>query len=419
MMRLARYAIWFGQRRGTVAVLTALAMPALMGSAGLAIDVGIWYREGVRLQLAADAGAMGAARLLSSSTTTSAYQAAALIEVNGVTGGASIGTVTLTSTPDSYFTRAIGITASTITASATASGKTTSPAGCVLALSTTASQAIKVDNQGSIVANGCGIFSNSSAAQSIYLNSGTISSSVSIGARGGVVKSNSGSNTLYTPPGTSPSSNVATPETDPLSGTTTPNPGSCDYNNLSDTNYQSTPYLLTPGVYCGNTTIGGNGSSDTFAPGIYYIVNGTLTFNNANVTSAPGVTFVLAGSSPGSLQWTNYANTTTMTASASGAYKGILVYQACNSSGSDPASSFNGGGTLQASGEIYTPCGAINLSNNAQLKPATTTTGGVTTTDNFGVVAQTIYAAGSAGLTTYAGSSSSSSSSSVQVSLLQ
>jgi Flp pilus assembly protein TadG len=93
MMRLARYAIWFGQRRGTVAVLTALAMPALMGSAGLAIDVGIWYREGVRLQLAADAGAMGAARLLSSSTTTSAYQAAALIEVNGVTGGASIGTL--------------------------------------------------------------------------------------------------------------------------------------------------------------------------------------------------------------------------------------------------------------------------------------------------------------------------------------
>jgi hypothetical protein len=376
---------------------------------------------------------MGAARLLSSTTTTSAYQAAALIEVNGVTGGASIGTlqtpvsvsapspysqvtVTLTSTPDSYFTRALGITPSTMTATATASGTAPTPAACLLALSKTASPAIQVDNQGSTIASGCPIFSDSTSATSIYLNSGTIKGT-NIGAAGGVVTSNSGSNVLSTTSGTPPTS-YAPSESDPLASTPAPSYGACNYNNLSDTSYKSTPYALTPGVYCGNTTIGGNGSSDTFAPGTYYIVNGNLTFNNANVTSAPGVTFVLAGSSPGSFQWTNYSNTTTMTAPTTGSYAGILVYQACNSSGSAPASTFNGGGTLQITGDIYTPCGALDLSNNAQLKAVATTTNGVVTQTNFGVVANSIYVTGSAGLST-ATATSSGSSSTVQISLLQ
>jgi Flp pilus assembly protein TadG len=390
-------------------VFTALAMTALMGSAALAIDVGFLYRQEMRLQLAADAGALGAARLLPAQTTsTSTYQAAALIEVSAVAPGGVAGTIhtpvgasytgtwtsvtiTLTSTPSTFFARAVGFVPSTISASATAGATVVTPTPCVLATSKTATDAIQVDNEGSIVATGCPVFSDSNAGTSIYLNSGTIKGS-SIGAVGGVVTSNSGSNVMSPSPGTS----NAPSESDPLSYLTVPSyTNSCTAanTNVNDTsNNNGQPYVLKPGQYCGTMTVGGNGSTDQFQPGTYVIVNGSLVFNNADVTLASGVTFVLTGSSPGSFQWTNYSNTTAMTAPTSGALAGILVWQTCSSSGSDSENTFNGGGTLQVSGSIYTPCGELNLNNNAKLTAASNS--------YFGVVAQTIYATGSASLAT-------------------
>jgi Flp pilus assembly protein TadG len=429
MIRRARCARGFRQRRGTVAVMIALMMPALLGAGAMAIDVGVWYRESERLQLAADAGAEGAARLLAADTAgNSAYQAAALIEVNGVTGGTNIGTlqtpvtvsvtstwsqvtVTLTSTADSYLARSMGFTGPAISASATAGYPAPAATPCVLALSKTAVPAIQVDNQGSIVGTGCPIFSDAtSTSESIYLNSGTLEAS-SIGAVGLVAKSNSGSNVMESgsPLAATSGSSYQTSQSDPLASLSVPSAGSsCN----STTNYTAYgTYALSPTTWCGNVTIGGNGSTDTFAAGTYYVVNGSLTFNNANVTSAPGVTFVLTGSSPGSFNWTNYSNTTTMTAATSGTLSGILVYQGCPSGGgTSPANTFNGGGTLQVSGAIYTPCGALDLNNNAKL---TATSGGT-----FGVVSQTIYATGSASLTTNA-TSLSPTSSSGQIVLLQ
>jgi hypothetical protein len=431
-MRLARFVIGLRERRGSVAVFAAFAMAALLGSAALAVDVGFLYRQEMRLQLAADAGALGAARLLPGHTsTTSAYQAAALSEVNDVAAGAVAGTVqtpvgasyaptwstvtiTLTSTPSSFFARAVGFVPSTITASATASATVVPPTACVLATSKTASPAIQVDNSGSIVATGsaavngstvttgCPIFSDSSAGTSIYLNTGTIEGS-SIAAVGNVVKSNSGSNTMEAfsivngqtvPPltATSGTSNAAS-ESDPFSLLTVPSYGSCNYTNLNANVNSVGTYHFTQAanVFCGNTSIGGNATTDTFAPGTYYVVNGNLTFNNASVTSASGVTFVLTGSSPGSFQWTNYSNTTTtMTAPTSGTLAGILVWQTCNSSGSDSANTFQGGSTLAITGAIYTPCGQVNMSNNVKLTGASV--------GSFSVVAQTMYVTGSASL---------------------
>jgi Flp pilus assembly protein TadG len=414
-MRLAPFVTRFRQRRGSVAVFTALAMTALLGSAALAIDVGFLYRQGMRLQLAADAGALGAARLLPAHTaTTSTYQAAALSEVNGVSSAQTVGTlqtpvgasyaadwstvtITLTSTPSTFFARAVGFVPSTISASAKAGATVVPPTACVLATSKTATDAIQVDNQGSIVATGCPIFSDSNAGTSIYLNSGTITGS-SIGAVGGVVTSNSGSNVMSPSPGTS----NAPSETDPFSTLTVPtytNSCSTANTNVNDTsNNNGQPYVLQPGQYCGTMTVGGNGSTDQFQPGTYVIVNGSLVFNNADVTLASGVQFVLTGSSPGSFQWTNYSNTTAMTAPTSGTLAGILVWQTCNSSGSDSANTFNGGGTLQMSGSIYTPCGQLNMNNNAKLTAASNS--------SFGVVAQTIYATGSASIATSTASGS-------------
>jgi Flp pilus assembly protein TadG len=395
-----RGSVTMRRRRGAVAVLIAVMLPVLLAAAGLGVDAGTWQREEIRLQLATDAAAMGAGRLLAGQTASMAqFQAAAMLEADAVSAQRWVGTlnttptvsvaanwttvtVTLTSQANSYFSPLIGFTAPTLSASAT-SGLSVTSAACVLALNTSASPAIAVNNMGSITTTGCGIFSDSNSVQAIYLNSGTLSAS-SIGAVGTVAKSNSGSNTL-TPAGI----NGQATQANPFSALQAPTPGACNYNNASFTAWQANAYQFTQSanVFCGNTTIGGNGTSDTFAPGIYYVVNGTLTFNNANVTLAQGVSFVLTGSNPGAFSWTNYSGTTAMSAPTTGATAGILVWQTCAASGTAPANSMAGGSTLQFTGQFYAPCGALNISNNAKLTAAPGA--------SMGVVANTLSVVGS------------------------
>jgi hypothetical protein len=362
---------------------------------GLAVDVGYAYVEHQRLQSAADAAAIGAAFLLPGSPSQATLQAAALQAATDASGSTMTGTittpitvsstsssvtVTLVSASQGFFTRAFS------TLSATATAGTKSSTACILALASSVVDAIKVDNMGSITGSNCGIFSDSSSSTSIYLNSGTIKGT-SVGAVGSVQHSNSGSNTLSPTPVSG-----AAAEPDPYASRSIPTYGSCNYTNGNFTAWQSGPYQFTQSknVFCGNTTIGGNGTTDTFAPGVYYVINGNLTFNNAQVTTASGVTFVLTGTSPGAFIWTNYSGTYNMSAPTSGATAGILVWQNCGSGGISPADQFAGGSTLQISGAIYTPCGELQLSNNAQI---VTAAGGA-----MSVVANTIDVTGSAGI---------------------
>ena len=395
--------------------MIAVMLPAFIAAAGVGIDYGIWQREANRLQLAADAAAMGAGRLLAAQTASATqFQAAAMAEANAVSGRSWVGTldqtpiitvapnwstvsVTLTSQADSYFTQLVGVSAPTLRASATA-GLAVQNTACVLALSTTASPAIAVNNMGSITATGCGIFSDSSSSQAIYLNSGSLVAG-SIGAVGIVAKSNSGSNTMTPAP-----TDDAPAEANPLANISAPSAGACSYNNASFTAWQATPYAFTQSanVFCGNTTIGGNSTTDTFAPGIYYVVNGSLTFNNAVITQASGVSFVLTGTSPGAFNWTNYSSSpTTITAPTTGPAAGIAIWQACPSSGSAPASTMNGGSTLALGGAFYAPCGALDINNDAHLSAASGNT--------MGVVVSTLQVVGSgaisANATSYAGAS--------------
>ncbi len=409
MVGLSAVALALADRRGAIAILFALLLPALMALMGFAVDVGFFYVEQQRLQVAADAAAIGAALLLPNQPTTAQLQAAALQAANDATGGSLIGTlatpitvaatssaltVTLASQSHGFFAPALQVMAPTLQAKATAGTKSSS--ACVLALATAGGTGIQVDNMGRITATNCGIFSDSSASNSIYLNSGTISGQ-SVGAVGTVSLSNSGSNTLSPNPAVSGASAKA----NPFAGMTALTPGSCSYpSGTSFTAWQSTPYHFTQSqnVFCGDTTIGGNGTTDIFDPGVYYVVNGNLTFNNASVNSVQGVTFVLTGSAPGAFSWTNYSGTFQMSAPTSGATAGILVWQTCGS-GSVGTNEFAGGSTMQISGAFYAPCGTLELSNDAQL---TTQSGGTMT-----VVANVIYVTGSAGIAAVGSTSSS------------
>lgn len=415
-------------RRGSVAIWVAVAAPTLMMTAGLGLEASAWAVAKMQATVAADAAANAGALVYGSSSNaqTAANSAANVAEMNGIAGAASrsyvSGTQTLT---DGNATAKVGPgvtsasrTAVTVTVkkvvpnsfsalfgtpgsetiSATSVAEVWSSAGsastgaCILALAGSTTYAVKADNMGVLTASNCSIWANSNASVAVYLNSGTISAPT-VGAVGGISKSNSGSNT-FSP---WPASPYSAAQTDPYAtqAASIALPASYTCHSAPITAWQSTTRQQTPGVYCGNTTFGGNGTADYFAPGIYYIVNGNLTFNNATIQPATGVSFVLLGSSPGAISYTNYSNTITqMSAPSSGTTAGILFYQGCSSTGTAPNNTMAGGSNLSLTGGIYMPCGALNVSNNIRLNAASGAT--------MRVVAKTIYAAGSAQINTAA-----------------
>lgn len=379
--------------RGSVGIATAIMAPAMLLFLAVITDTGVWIMSQTRLQMAADAAAMGAALAVKSNSSASnaalasvaAEQAAAAApKVSGINvasatfDGVDTVRVTITAVAPLYFaglTNVIKVNnsflaatpAPTVTATATAKVPASVSYPCIMTLAPTGT-GIQVDNSGVINAQSCPLFSkakdSNTTIASIYLNSGSITATT-IGSLGIYAQSNSGSNVVS---GTI-QQNQATAPAAPYAGQATPAGNACGSTTTYNfTAYQATPYSFTPTTWCGSVTIGGNSTTQTFAPGVYYIVNGNLTFNNANITSASGVSFVLTGSNPGNFSYTNYSNTNTnITAPSSGPTAGVVVWQGCNATPGSQTTSFQGGSTLTLTGAIYAPCSRVDLGNNAKL----------------------------------------------------
>ena len=401
--------------RGSILPLVAVSAPLLLGGAGFAVDVAGWYRGNQRLQMAADAAALESSRLLTNASakqsdfTTAATSAAQAVVSRSsgtlnppsvtVAANRSNVAVTLTSTAPRYFTKYFTSGSVTLSASATvgpagSSGSTGGSSGggnCVLALSLNANPAITVGNSGGITATNCSVFSNSSGSQSIQVAAyNTSSSGPSIGATGsGTVSAVGG--VSYSPPSAAeiwptPFPNVLSPAADPYASLTAPATGAClpvvDYSG-----WHSGPWAMQPGTYCQNLTFG-NGTTVSFAPGLYSIINGNFTFGGGSqILDSPGASFYLGGSAPGTVQWNNNASTTVaLSAITSGWMQGILIYR--DRSAAPSGSVLQGGTKFSVSGVIYLPTDTLTVNNNAQL---TYPSGG-----GLQVIAQTITMQGSA-----------------------
>src|SRR6185437_13155961 len=86
---VTRLAHLWSERRGNVALLSSLLMPAFMGAAGLGVEASTWGVLQTRLQRTADLAAIGAsvAYSASSNSQTAARAAADLAELNGIPAG--------------------------------------------------------------------------------------------------------------------------------------------------------------------------------------------------------------------------------------------------------------------------------------------------------------------------------------------
>src|SRR5579859_4297093 len=144
-------------RRGNVAIMTALSIPLVVGGAGFGVEVGYDYYEQVKVQQAADAAAYGGAVELRRGSADTVVQSAALTAAT--TNGENSSTDTTTvKTPSSgapansvqatiarseqrIFSSFFTSTPLVVSATATAQFASTDSA-CVLALDPSASGAV-------------------------------------------------------------------------------------------------------------------------------------------------------------------------------------------------------------------------------------------------------------------------------------
>ncbi len=320
--------------------VTALMMPILIGSAGLASDTIQWTLVKRMMQRQADSGALAGAYALSQASGTQAQITAAVnAAVNsdiGRNGGYKMTVTPVIATPATagfYKDAASAVRVQLATdmrlpftgmfsgqvtrISAAAVGEIVGNGNyCVLALETTNTTGIPIGGNATVDL-GCGMMSNSPALNSAEAGGSSSVKASPVAAVGGVPNGNWATGTVRIP--------YSVPLRDPFRAVPDPNV----FTNGSALNVGSNrSSTLNPGTYS-NVSIQGTA---LMAPG-EYIVTGSLDIGSQARVTGAGVVFVLtannAASNTGSIATVriNGGAQINLTAPATGTYAGILMYQ--------------------------------------------------------------------------------------------
>ena len=180
-------------QRGVSAIIFAIALPVLIGFVGIGVEVGLWFARKRNLQAAADAGAMAGALVLYQGGTwdPDAKNAASDFAVlNGAiaanvtsnnppnnapnspttdyTADTAAVEVLLTESQTLMFSAIFLSTNVTVGARAVATAGTRA-LGCVVALDSSASEAVRLDSNAEMNLNGCGLTVNSSSSNALQM----------------------------------------------------------------------------------------------------------------------------------------------------------------------------------------------------------------------------------------------------------
>jgi Flp pilus assembly protein TadG len=374
------------------------------GLLAFAVDVGYFFHERRMVQSAADAAAIAYAEEQAAGDSSNAQAAAnAAAALNGFSTSATVNPATVTPTtlssgnysssdsaaPSNWyqvtvsqpvpsifmgaFNRSFGTV--TVSASAVASGGESSPT-CVCLEGPTGMD-LNMSNNSKVNAQSCGVTVDSSSSNAIGVvgsaslcassvaaissswdNSGNINNNGSVCSSAGIVQGLASGCAPPMPAAPTVPACVADP-TGGAWGTFTVGPtsgGTVCYTSLA---------------------VGANGATVTLNPGVYVINGGELHFesgaNNASNQGGNGVFFYLENGA--SLVIDNGANVnlvsgggaengggTAPSVGTSGAYNGILFYQAATDT---QAFSVQGGSSMYLNGAIYAPGAAIDLGNGS------------------------------------------------------
>lgn len=359
-------------RSGSIAVQTILLMGVMIGFAALGIEITMLFAQERRMQAAADAAVVAAAKpgLTAAQSTT---EAVALAGTYGFQNGQNTAKVTFNSPPtvgsygagageviiertfqpgllSLFYNKPIKVTVRSIAAQQSQS------AGCLLALNTTAASSIVVRNNSAISNTSCELAANSSSSSALYVeNKSNILGPIYV--VGGMFRQN---NTVVT--GTPQVLNAGIPVSDPYAQVPLPlASGTCKSGAVSGT--QS----LTAGYYCTGITLGNNANL-TLAPGVYFI-NGSLSIGrNSTITGTGGVT-LLFNSAP-SFTIANGA-TVRLTAPLSGTTAGLAI--ATQRSVTNTTFAINNNATIVIEGAVYLPGWTISISGQVNSAGANCT----------------------------------------------
>jgi hypothetical protein len=359
----------FGRdQRGGVAIFFGFALPVLLVGAGAAVEyASLTHRRG-QLQKAADTAALTAARELTlanadDARVKSVAQGAAIASLTGGKQGGTSATVaaevmdkrggvrvTIHETITNIFGKVLTLPSSELEVRAAAK---LSGGGrlCVMALDPTKGEAIRLDQNAKLTANGCSVQSNSKDRKGISAREYAFLSAERICSAGGY-EGKAGANVSPAPTTDCPTI------PDPLAKRGTPTVGGCDYGSL-------VPLLpkvvdgktttLNPGTYCGGLVIT-NKSNVTLSQGEYIIHQGPLIVEKGSTLTGEYVGFFLKGD----LATLNFKSDSTISLSApkTGTMAGLLVF-------GDPHAIFGRKFHIESDnarkllGTIYLPKGSI------------------------------------------------------------
>lgn len=365
---MARVAIkkFIQDTSGGTMVFVGFAMIAVVGFAGMAIDIGYWYSVERQAQVAADSAAVAGgfeamwggdlAAVRAAAEDQAArhgFEASAVTVNRPPTSGPNTGEPTavevLIRRPTSglattlLFRMEIEITGRSVAAQVAGTPV------CLVALRSSG-QGIMVNSDSSIQANGCMVHANSHSLSGIGSNSGSSIDAEAISVVGD-----------YQGTGYTPAPDTGVPELpDPLSYLAPPaNAGApCDHNSKSiDDEGNET---LSPGVYCDDLKI--NDSDVTFDPGVYIIRGGEFLVNSDSSISGSGVTFYFTDDAKFTLNSDSRAN---LSAPVTGDYPGILLFQDPSSSNTDNL--FNSDSSSAFEGTLYFPKGKVMVNSGSSL----------------------------------------------------
>ena len=305
------------ERCGGAVSLVAIALPVMVGFAGLGLDVSNWFSQRRLVQEVADAAAISAtyARLekgpgVSQSELDAAAMSEALRKGYTAGDGNSLTVTPVTVAPEGNVTQFVEVAVSmrtplyvlsmfieraVITARAGA-GTQWLGSQCVIALNQSASRAILFD--GTTTASiGCGVTANSDASDALAIGGNALLATNMAQAYGDIDISGGGTLVSDFPP-LPYSSRVA----DPLAGKALPSPPAhCDFMGADVSPGLTDRVTLVPPAGQGSLKICGDlvvkGSAE-LAPGTYFIHNGRLDVRAGSRLVGEGVALILTGDSP-------------------------------------------------------------------------------------------------------------------------
>ena len=374
---------------GGALAFAGLLLPVIVGFAGLGVDLTHWYSQRRAMQNMADGAAIAATHAVMAGAGADAIADAA--EAGAMRNGwtATEGYTVQTFAPPQggmypglaraaevrigravplYFLGTLGMQPVNVTARATGAAVDNGPQ-CVIALDHEADRA--VDFSGNSTVNlGCGVASNSSSNEAIFVGGNATLTANPAQAFGDIYVGNSA--TLVTQSPVQPySQRVEDPYDDVIMPVS---PSTCTYTNFwvqtGDT-YLSPP--LQPGRYCGGLRI--SGTAD-LSPGTYIVADGDFEIGSQAVVTGDEVTIVLTGTTPAGVGNVsiNGGAEVTLTPPTSGALAGILFFQDPNA---DPGgtnslgeSHFNGNALVQLTGALYFPQRQVEYGGGASAAGA-------------------------------------------------